>query len=226
MEKSLQENGLSKLEKTQRYMKKNLNKFISILVFLFFVVLFSTNAEAAEPRLNSIIIDAKVLTYEQLSQAEKGKISQYCCFQAGKSGWVDATQIEAENGYFVKTKINRKPLAYWTFLYDCGSSLKKKKCSEKEHTAKVKKAIQDNNPYGLYGKYRSAWRFYNGKKMIPSTDKFNGHDLLTDKRDKKKQIDELLIGPLPQKPTGMTIELSNSLTDKDKSITIPIYKVK
>lgn len=202
-------------------------KIIFALLFsLLFLFSFNKTAQAAEPKLNSIILDAKVLTYDQLTEKEKSEISEYCCSYASKSGWVNTTSFEPEDGYFVRTKINRRPLAYWTFLYSCGRTFTVGKCSEKDHAAKIKKAIQDNNPYGLYGKYNNAWRFYNGKNMIPATEKFEGHDILTDKRDKKKQIDELLIGPLPQKPTTMTISLYYGMTDKEKEINIPQYKVK
>lgn len=201
-----------------------MKKFIAVCCF-FILSSLVTKTYAAEPKLNSIILDAKILTYNQLTPAEKSKISEYCCSYAGKSGWVDSTAFEAEKGYFVRAKINRQPLAYWTFLYSCGKTLTVKKCSEKEHAAKIKKAIQDNNPYGLYGKYNNSWIFYNGKNKIPATDKFDGHDILTDKRDKKKQLDELLIGPLPQKPSSMTISLYYGMTDKEKEIIIPQFKI-
>jgi hypothetical protein len=197
--------------------------FYSLL--LIFFLLLPIQSHAAEPKVNSIILDAKMLTYDQLSEKEKAEISEYCCI-AYLGSRRNTKSFEKEDGYYVRTKINRRPLAYWTFIWSCGKVLEDKKCSTKELDAKMKKAIQDNNPYGLYSKYQNGFEFYNGKKVSPISSLQIGYDILTDKRDKKRQIDELLLGPIPQKPTHMSIGLANFKTDKGKEIKIPQFVVK
>lgn len=208
-----------------------INKIFIIFFFTFVgIFLLSVNSvNAAEPKLNSIILDAKVLNFSQLTEKEKELIPEYCCSYGDTRR--EQTPFEVENAYFVKASINRKPLAFWSLLYDCtGSKLPvyKKKCSEKDHAKKMKTALEDNKPYILYGKYATNWEFYSGKKRIPAAGSGGGglsYYVLTSKRDKKKQIDYFLIGPIPAKPTAMQMSLGYN-TDTEKIIYSSQFKVK
>ncbi|MEA9414358.1 hypothetical protein [Flavobacterium sp. PL02] len=71
------------------------------------------------------------------------------------------------------------------------------------------KGLLSNNNFFLYGKYKNRWGFVSidGDTII-ETEKFAGHRTLDISRD--RNIDEVIIGPLPKRPKKMYIEIINS----------------
>jgi hypothetical protein len=61
----------------------------------------------------------------------------------------------------------------------------------------------------LYGKYKNRWKLVNSRgTKICETGKFNGFHILTIERN--GDYDEIIIGPIPEKPSKIIIELSDS----------------
>lgn len=78
-----------------------------------------------------------------------------------------------------------------------------------ESNAFSEKDLLSNNEFYLYGKYHNRWIFISveGDKII-ETEKFGGHRTFEVIRN--KNIDEVIIGPLPKKPQKMYIEIKDS----------------
>jgi len=67
----------------------------------------------------------------------------------------------------------------------------------------------NENKYSLYGKYINRWEFINSSGgLICETDKFSGQKLI--ELNRNGEIDEVIIGPLIEKPTKMQIKILDS----------------
>ena len=163
--------------------------FLLISILLLFN---SCNNSPKKPLINpsEVIEFATVFTYENLDETEKEKIKYGCyCY---RNSWRNGTEFKKENAFFVKSRINNNLLA---------------ELSANDPFTKDK--LITSNVYSLYGKYHNRWKFINSQGMeICETQKLTGHRTLNIVRI--GQTDEVIIGPLPEKPTKMIIEIMDS----------------
>ncbi|QOG02083.1 hypothetical protein [Flavobacterium sp. MDT1-60] len=164
---------------------------ISKAIILFFV--FSagcSKTEKVQIEVKNIIKSAEILTFKDLSDQQKKEL-EYCCSYY-PSNWRDGVSFEKEKAYFVKTKIDNNLLASLT---------------ESNTFSKIE-LLNNGNTY-LYGKYHNRWGFVDNKNdTIFETEKFEGHRIIAITR--RGNIDELIVGPLVEKPKKMYIEISDS----------------
>jgi hypothetical protein len=167
---------------------KNINSKLLIMLILFFVSCGKSEIPTID--LEKVIINAEVLTFNDLTNSQKEKL-QYCC-NYYPNNWRDGIEYKKEDAFFVKIKIDNSLLAKLS-----------------ESNAFSEKDLLSNNEFYLYGKYYNRWSFISvdGDKII-ETEKFEGHRTLEVIRN--KNIDEVIIGPLPKKPQKMFIEISDS----------------
>lgn len=160
----------------------------SLLIIIF--VISCKKTEKQKIQLSNVIKTVEVLRFKDLSNQQK-KDLEYCCFYY-PSNWRDGVSFEKENAYFVKTKIDNNLLASLT-----------------ESNAFSKTELLNNGNIYLYGKYHNRWGFVdNINDTIFETEKFGGHRIIEIKR--RENIDEIIVGPLVEKPKKMYIEISNS----------------
>ncbi len=179
------------------------------LLFLRFTLVltlfYSCNQTPKKSLINpkEVIEFAEVLTYKNLSDSEKEKI-KYGCYCYPKN-WNRGVEFKKEDAYFVKTRLNNGLLA----------ELSESRTFSKDY-------LISSNVHSLYGKYHNRWKFMDnyGVTICP-TSKFAGHKTLSIKRI--GQIDELIIGPLPERPKKMIIEILDS---KYYSNITPEYDLK
>lgn len=170
---------------------------ILLIVAIFFLSNCSNDSQKSENiespnQFSKVIIQAKVIEYNDLSEEEKESnfTTNVCCYPENWNNGVDC--ISKEDAFYVKVKINNILLAILT-----------------ESNAFSMDDLLDENPYLLYGKYHNRWGFWDENGVeICETSKFEGHNYFGVKRD--KNVDELIIGPLPKKPKKMKIEISDS----------------
>ena len=186
--------------------------FTSLLLFA-----SSENVLSAEVASNKVILDAKVLSYDQLPLKELNKYG--CCTYSKSNGTTmpDRIHFDIEDAYFVQATIDPSALARVLLLNSCeGEALTwGRQCSRDRLEEKVQELFSYSNPYMFYGKYMNQWSFSNENGVIPSTTKFTGHDILSLDQNELLQH-SLIIGPLPQKPVQMRIYPYNSLEGGDK----------
>lgn len=163
--------------------------YLNIIIFIQFFI-GCGKSEVPKIDLNNVIQNAEILTFNDLTNSQKEKL-EYCCHYY-PNNWRDGVEYKKEDAYFVKAKIDNKLLAKLT-----------------ESNAFSEKDLLSNNELYLYGKYHNRWRFISveGDKVI-ETEKFEGHRTFEVIRN--KNIDEVIIGPLPKKPQKMYIEISDS----------------
>lgn len=180
------------------------------------------------PAVSDVIRNAKAVRIEHLTDREKEDLGKTFTYSAG-GGWMssDLRSKPIEDAYFVRAEINATALAYWTFLFDCGGFPKHRSCTEEELTQKTASALDLSEPYGLYGKYRNAWVFFQGNGKLPSTTKFDGHRIRTIRRSLEggRVTDYVTIGPIPGMPSNMAIQLINNLTPEGKTLENPSIEV-
>lgn len=167
---------------------KNLYSKLIIIFIPFFIS--CGKSESPKIDIKNIIQNVKILTFNDLTNTQKEKL-EYCC-NYYPNNWRDGIGYKKEDAYFVKAKIDNNLLAKLT-----------------ESTAFSEKDLLSNNEFYLYGKYHNRWSFISveGDKII-ETEKFEGHRTFEVVRN--KNIDEVIIGPLPKKPQKMYIEISDS----------------
>ena len=160
---------------------------IRILNILLLILVISCNEVEKKPiDSNKIIIDAKIITYSELNT--KLEYNSYC----HQSNWRDGIEFKKENAFYVSAKINNKLLA---------------ELCESE-SFQINDMLNENK-YSLYGKYINRWEFIdlNGG-LICETDKFNGQKLI--ELNRNGEIDEVIIGPLIEKPNKIQIKILDS----------------
>lgn len=168
-------------------MKSTISKTIA-LFFIFSIGCSKT--EKAELKINDVIKSAQILTFNNLDNKQK-KILEYCCYYY-PNNWRDGVSFEKENAYFVKMKIDNNLLASLT----------------ESNTFSKAELLTNGNTY-LYGKYHNRWGFVDNKNdTIFETAKFEGHQIIEIKR--KGNIDEVIVGPLVEKPKKIYIEINDS----------------
>jgi hypothetical protein len=180
-----------------------------ILGFAALLSLSCSDQATIDPQLSAqVILEAHVLAYKQLDKQERDIIGSLCCSYS-TGGWMarDLVRFSPEDGYFVRARINVDALARLTEANQCGTSTHATRCSEKELQMKAVSLAGHSNPHMLYGKYKNSWVFIAGGTTVPATEKFDGHRLLSIKRDAASRSDDVLIGPIPRKPDDMVIEL-------------------
>jgi len=172
------------------YYKITMTKYYCILLLIF----FSCNSKKETKQNNSseVIISATLLKFEDLNRYEKADMifDNCCCYP---NNWNEGENcVEKENAYYVKAKINISLLAYLS-----------------ESEAFPRKHLLDPNPHFLYGKYVNRWAFSNDKGIpLCQTSKLDGHNNFGLSR--LDSIDNIIIGPLPEKPKKMIIEILDS----------------
>lgn len=141
---------------------------------------------------SDVIIEAVNLSFKNLNYTEMEDMifTECCCYPINWNKGVDC--VQKEEAFYVKAKINIDLLAI---------------LSESETFSKDE--LITSNPHSLYGKYHNRWQFVDESGIeICQTAKFDGHNDFNLIR--KGNIDEVIIGPLPKKPSKMMIEISNS----------------
>ena len=162
-----------------------------------------------DPELSDqVILEAHVFAYNELNQQERDMIGSLCCSHS-TGGWMarDLVRFSPEDACFVRARINIDALARMTEANQCGTTMQVTRCSEEELQTKAASLAGHSNPYMLYGKYKNSWVFMASGTTVPATEKFDGHRLLSIKRDTASRSDEVLIGPIPHRPDEMIIEL-------------------
>ncbi|SNR62841.1 hypothetical protein [Flavobacterium sp. ov086] len=164
---------------------------ISKTIFLFFIFSIGCNkAEKAKLKINDVIISVEILTFKNLGNQQKKEL-EYCCSYY-PSNWHDGISFEKENAYFVKAKIDNNLLATLT----------------ESNTFSKTELLNNGNTY-LYGKYHNRWGFIDNKNdTIFETEKFEGHRIIEITRN--GNIDEVIVGPLVEKPEKMYIKINDS----------------
>lgn len=168
-------------------MKNVISKTI-ILFFIFSIGCGKT--EKAEIKIKDVIKSVEILTFKDLSDQQKEEL-EYCCSYY-PNNWRDGVSFEKENAYFVKAKIDNNLLASLT----------------ESNTFSKTELLKNGDTY-LYGKYHNRWGFVDNKNdTIFETEKFEGHRIIEITR--RDNIDEVIIGPLVEKPKKMYIEINSS----------------
>ena len=164
----------------------NFNEIRTLNILMLFLVISCNKVEKKPIDSNKIIIDAKIIAYNELNT--KLEYDFYC----HQSNWRDGIKFEKENAFYVSAKINNKLLA---------------ELCESE-SFQISDMLNENK-YFLYGKYINRWEFINSNGgLICETDKFNGQNLI--ELNRNGEIDEVIIGPLIEKPTKMQIKILDS----------------
>lgn len=168
-----------------------MENIISKNIILIFILLVGCGKkEIVHIEIKDVIINAEILTFKDLSNQQKKNL-EYCCYYY-PSNWRDGINFEKEKAYFVKTKIDNNLLASLT-----------------ESNAFSKADLLNNGNTYLYGKYHNRWGFVdNENDTIFETAKFEGHRIIEITR--KGNIDEVIIGPLVEKPKKIYIEIIDS----------------
>jgi hypothetical protein len=162
-------------------------------IYLSFILINFVSCNNVEKQIidsNKVIINAKVLTFKELSsiQATKHNYNSFCY----PNNWRNGIEFDREKAFYVFAKINNKLLAG---------------LSENE-SFQINDMLTENN-YSLYGKYLNRWEFIDSVgNVICETDKFDGHKILEIIRI--GEIDEVIIGPIPEKPKIMLINIQDS----------------
>ncbi|MCK8492932.1 hypothetical protein M0L20_13775 [Spirosoma sp. RP8] len=133
-----------------------------------------------------LIKKAKIYSWAELPTAVKTQVGEYNSFYKG--GWSTnrSTRFDRQEAYYVNATINNKQLA----------ELSQSKGFEPEH-------VLSEKPIYLYGKYKNRWTFQDQQGEISETTKFEGFNTI--QVDRVGDQDAVWIGPIPQKPTQMTI---------------------
>lgn len=166
-------------------------RFVNYIIAISFIKLFTSCGNEVEViKSDEIIVDASVIKYSDLEELDKSKMKYDChCFP---KNWNQGVITLKDSTFFIKAKINNSKLA---------------KISE-SNAFPIKELLSDNL-YMLYGKYKNRWKLMNSRGMkICETDKFDGFSILTIQRN--GDYDEIIIGPIPEKPSKIIIELSDS----------------
>lgn len=165
-------------------MKFNAIKKLNILSLL---ICISCN-KIEKPAIDSsmVITEAKIISYDDL----KTRFDYNCyCYP---DNWRDGIEFDKEKAFYVSAKINNRLLA---------------ELCENE-SFQIKDMLNDNI-HSLYGKYINRWEFTNSNgDLICETHKFEGQNLL--ELNRKGEVDELIIGPLIEKPNKMGIKILDS----------------
>lgn len=155
--------------------------------------------------LDSVILGAEVIMFEDLPEATREKVARYCChYFLGSWSSADMHRFSIEDAYFVRLTIDNLALANLTLINSCGSVASQRRCSQEELEAEID-SVLSSNPMLLYGKYKNRWGFRAGGADIPETEKFEGFDTVS--IDRHGSQDEVLVGPIPRKPTELLIEM-------------------
>jgi hypothetical protein len=160
--------------------------------FLLLVILFVSCGKSDIQKIenNDVIKDVEIIRFNDLNNSQKEKLD-FCCYYYPRN-WRDGIEFNKKEAYFVKAKIENILLAKLSVSNGF---------SEKE--------LLSNNDFSLYGKYNNRWGFVSidGDTII-ETEKFEGHRTLDVFRN--KNIDEVIIGPLPKLPKKMYILIVDS----------------
>jgi hypothetical protein len=179
-------------------------------------------AEISPSDINHIILEARVLTFDELSSAgvDDETIARLSGMHPSYSlsgGWTKhhLTPFPVKDSWFVWAKIAADALAKITYVNQCGYWMQPERCSKKELREKLAEFRQETErakEYGpriLYGKYKNVWAFEASGSPVPETERYRGHWLAWVKRNSLLSIDEVVIGPLPEKPDKMIIRIWN-----------------
>ena len=137
--------------------------------------------------VQQLIHRAKVYSWDQLPVDMQKQVPDYQSYFQG--GWAtprNSTQFDKRDGYYVKAVLGNRQLA----------ELSKSKVFKPEE-------VLTKKPLFLYGKYLNRWTFQNDRGEISETQKFSGFNTIEVKRVGNQ--DTVWIGPIPEKPSKMTI---------------------
>lgn len=170
-----------------------------------------------------VVLRAEVVPFAELTEAEREEIGSSCCTYTKTGGWMgsDLARFEPEQGFVVRAVVDPYALAQFSLLHSCGSVMHVRTCTTEELRWKVSETVGHPNPYMLYGKYKNSWVFVNGTRQVPRTQKFGGHRLQTVRRLRGPPRDSMLIGPLPERPTRMRIQVYHSWDEQKQTLPSP-----
>ena len=185
------------------------------------------------PPVNEVIQSASVVSFVELSEEEKADLENSYIGEtfsfSSTGGWmsIDMKDMPIQDAYFIRTQINATALAYWTFLYSCGSPSAQRACSESELTQKMQSALSFSEPNRLYGKYRNSWQFFDGEDSLPLTRKFTGYGTVDLHRTRENEtiLDRVIVGPIPNRPTRVSIQLMNNIDGEGQVIQSPLLEI-
>jgi hypothetical protein len=164
--------------------------FFKINCLIIILLISCGKSEKRKIELSKVIRTVDVLVFKDLSNQQKQQL-EYCCSYY-QSNWHDGISFKKENAYFVKAKIDNNLLASLT----------------ESNTFSKTELLNNGNTY-LYGKYHNRWGFIGDENdTIFETEKFEGHRIIEITRN--GNIDEVIVGPLVEKPKKMYIEISDS----------------
>ena len=174
---------------------------------------------------SEVIEQAEVLAFDLLSERERNDIPKTSSYSlSGSWGSGCCRTFDAEDGFYVRAVVNPFALALLTFYSSCGTSLSIVNCTTSEIAQKVDTTTGPSaNPHALYGKYKNSWRFSSSTGEIPSTRKFAGHSAIVERFGRGRLArDTVLVGPLPERPTSMAIQIYHGLTKERTPIPEPM----
>lgn len=174
--------------------------------FLLILAAFFITGCFSKPTIdsNEVIQSAEVLTYLELNVNQKDQMKYGARYYP--QNWADGISFNPQEAFYVKTRIKHELLS---------------QLCESENTA-INERIT-NSPNSLYGRHGGRWIFYDSINMsIYETNKSMGHNILEINRN--NNIDEIIIGPLPKKPSRMAIKIPSSKYYSENEI--PEFKLK
>ena len=157
-----------------------------------------------------VLIDATAIPYSQKQKAgiEPKKTYGECCQIFASPGTpVSETTYSPNQAYLIRVHVDAKALASLLLKDSCdrrGIFDSSTECEPAELEKKVAETLARNIVGDLYGKYRAGFNAFEDSKLIRHTIKFGGYDVYSFKRA-ANGIDELVIGPMPGKPTRFVL---------------------
>ncbi len=162
-------------------------------------------AVIANDAFNGVILNARVITYEGLSDSERNLIGKYCCHsKADMSAIHPFTPNEA---YYIRSTINAKLLARLSFANSCQHDYPALyRCTETILQQKIDEIMKNPKVSELYGTHRTRVKLLVDELYIPRTSSCHVcQSILSVTRDRELGHDEVIIGPIPMKPDEMVI---------------------
>jgi hypothetical protein len=178
------------------------------ILLTLFIFSFLSGCEKPAPvnksLLHKAIIEASVINYEMLSPTELNNVYPNPRYFGVNENWSNGTVFVPKNAFYVRARLDRNVLAKLSLAFSCGSAANSRACTEKKLVKAIKKLFS-YKPRMLYGKYKNRWEFIGNAGLMPETEKYEGHGLISLNTSNDGLIDTVLIGPLPVKPKTMVI---------------------
>ncbi|MGV0964946.1 hypothetical protein [Empedobacter falsenii] len=167
------------------------------IIILSLIIFSNCSKEKPTPINNDeVIISANSVSYSELTDVEKSILKQkrysenFCCYP---NNWNSPENCEViDSAFFVRVKLHARLLALLT----------------ESKTFDFNYLLSDNTNT-LYGKYKNRWELLNKNEIsICKTEKFDGFENVYIFRN--NNVDNILLGPINEKPYKLKIKISNS----------------